>query len=122
MEFSFLGLSHQVIPQSDQKKYEQMKNNQDMHEQTDGNIVEKLTKERAEEILNDEVKMSILDMLKINGPSSFGDILRQQGISQPAGTKHILELKLLGLIDKSDEPPNYNLDPERFAYLMSFKN
>jgi DNA-binding MarR family transcriptional regulator len=98
-----------------------MKNNQGEHEQTGDNIVEKLTKDRAEEILNDDVKMSILYTLKKNGPSSFGDILKELGISQPAGTNHIFELKLLGLIDKSSDPPNYNIETERYALLMSFR-
>lgn len=92
-----------------------------MHEQTSDNIVEKLTRERAEEILNDKVKMSILDMLSKKGPCSFGDILRELGISQPAGTGHILELKLLGLIDKSVDPPNYNINPDRYAVLLKRK-
>ncbi|MFO7923275.1 MAG: winged helix-turn-helix domain-containing protein [Bacteroidales bacterium] len=92
-----------------------------MHEQTSDNIVEKLTRERAGEILNDKVKMSILDMLSKKGPCSFGDILRELGISQPAGTGHILELKLLGLIDKSVDPPNYNINPDRYAVLQKRK-
>jgi DNA-binding MarR family transcriptional regulator len=92
-----------------------------MHEQKSDNIVEKLTKERAEEILKDKVKMSILDMLSTKGPCSFGDILRELGISQPAGTGHILELKLLGLIDKSVDPPNYNINPDRYAVLQKSK-
>ena len=89
-----------------------------MHEQSKDNIVEKLTVERAKEILNDDIKMSILQMLKAKGPCSFGDILRELGISQPAGTNHILELKLLGLIEKSLDPPNYNINEDRYAALV----
>ncbi len=99
-----------------------MKNNQEMHEQTGDNIVEKLTRERAEEILNDEVKMAVLNFLNKKGPASLGSILRELKISQPAGTNHILELKLLGLINKSKDPPNYNIEPERFKILMSYHN
>jgi len=89
-----------------------------MHEQTSDNIVEKLTIKRSKEILNDKVKMEILKMLKKNGPCSFGDILRGLGISQPAGTSHILELKLLGLIEKSADPPNFNLNSSRYDMLL----
>jgi hypothetical protein len=38
-----------------------------MHEQSKDNIVEKLTGERSGEILNDKVKMAILEMLKNKG-------------------------------------------------------
>ena len=89
-----------------------------MHEQSRDNIVEKLTVERIREILNDKVKMSVLKMLQERGPYSFGDILRELGISQPAGTNHIFELKLLGLIEKSVDPPNYNINPDRYAILL----
>lgn len=89
-----------------------------MHEQTSDNIVEKMTRERSDEILNDKVKMAILSMLREKGPSSFGDILRGLGISQPAGTRHILELKLLGLIEKSADPPNFNINANRYRMLM----
>lgn len=89
-----------------------------MHEQSEDNIVEKLTVERIREILNDKVKMSVLKMLQERGPYSFGDILRELGISQPAGTNHIFELKLLGLIEKSVDPPNYNINPDRYAILL----
>lgn len=99
-----------------------MKKNQQMHEQTDNNIVEKLTKERSKEILGDQVKLSILKMLVNKGPSSFGDIIRELGISQQAGTGHILELKLLGLIEKSNDPPNYNINPDRYEILMEYEN
>ncbi len=92
-----------------------------MHEQSRDNIVEKLTVKRSKEILNDEVKMSILNMLNRQGPVSFGDIIRELGISQQTGTNHILELKLLGLIDKFVDPPNYNINPDRFALLMKQK-
>ena len=89
-----------------------------MHEQTEDNIVEKLTVERTKEILSDKVKMSVLEMLQDKGPCSFGDILRELGISQPAGTNHILELKLLGLIDKTVDPPNYSINADRYAVLI----
>ncbi len=89
-----------------------------MHEQSKDNIVEKMTPERSREILNDKVKVAILKMLKNKGPSSFGDIIRELGVSQSAGTNHILELKLLGLIEKSVDPPNFNLNSERYALLM----
>ena len=93
-----------------------------MHEQSKDNIVEKLTVERSGEILNDKVKMAILKMLKNKGPCSFGDIIRELGVSQPAVTVHILELKLLGLIDKSVDPPNFNLNPDRYALLMKYRD
>ncbi len=92
-----------------------------MVEQNRGNIVEELNVKRSTEILNDQHKMAILNLLKKEGSASFGDIIRKLGISQSAGTNHILELKLLGLIDKSADPPNYNLNDERFAALMSQK-
>lgn len=82
------------------------------------NIVEKLTVKRSKEILNDEVKLSILKMLKKEGSASFGDIIRELGISHQSGTNHILELKLLGLIDKSVNPPNYNINSDRYSLLM----
>lgn len=99
-----------------------MKKNQQMHEQTDNNIVEKLTEQRSKEILADKVKLSILKMLVNKGPSSFGDIIRELGISQQAGTGHILELKLLGLIEKSNDPPNYNINTGRYEILMKYEN
>ncbi len=92
-----------------------------MHEQSRDNIVEKLTVKRSKEILKDEVKMKILNMLKREGSASFGDIIRELCISQQAGTNHILELKLLGLIDKFVDPPNYNINSERYAILMKHK-
>ncbi len=93
-----------------------------MHEQSKDKIVEKLTTERSLEILNDKVKMAILKMLRNKGPCSFGDIIRELGISQPAGTTHILELKLLGLIEKSVDPPNFNINPDRYAILMKHRD
>ncbi len=93
-----------------------------MHEQSKDNIVEKLTVHRSREILNDKVKMAILNMLKNKGPCSFGDIIRELGVSQPTGTSHILELKLLGLIDKSADPPNFNINPDRYAILMKHRD
>ncbi len=91
-----------------------------MHEQSRGNIVEKLTVIRSREILNDKVKMEILEMLKKKGPSSFGGIVRDLGVSQQSATNHILELKLLGLIEKKTDPPNFNLNEERYSTLISF--
>lgn len=88
-----------------------------MHEQSRDNIVEKLDPERSREILNDKVKMNILNLLKKKGPASFGDIIRSLGISQPTGTHHILELKLLGLIEKSIDPPNFNINNDRYAIM-----
>jgi DNA-binding MarR family transcriptional regulator len=93
-----------------------------MHEQSKDNIVEKLTVKRAKEISSDEIKMSIIQMLNVKGPCSFGDILRELGISQPAGTKHILELKLLGLIERSLDPPNYNINEDRYAALVKLNS
>jgi len=93
-----------------------------MHEQNSENIVEKLTAEKAGEVLNGKVKMAVLDMLKRKGPSSFGDIIRNLGVSQPAGTNHILELKLLGLIEKSVDPPNFNINAGRYEMLLRHRN
>lgn len=93
-----------------------------MHEQTKDNIVEKLSVERSVEILNDQIKMKILRMLENSGPSSFGDIIRDLGISQHAGTNHIIELKLLGLIEKAADPPNYNINPDRYEILLKRRN
>ncbi len=92
-----------------------------MHEQSKDNIVEKLTVFRSREILNDNVKMAILEMLKKHGHSSFGDIVRELGVSQTAATNHIIELKLLGLIEKKTDPPNFNLNEERYRHLLSFR-
>jgi DNA-binding HxlR family transcriptional regulator len=92
-----------------------------MHEQSGNKIVERLTVERSLEILGDETKMNIMEFMKTEGPSSFGDIIRELEISQQSGTNHILELELLGLIEKSVDPPNYNLNPDRFSILMKHK-
>jgi DNA-binding MarR family transcriptional regulator len=92
-----------------------------MHEQNRDNIVEKLTVKRSGEVLNDNVKMAILETLDSHGPLSFGDIIRELEISQPAGTNHILELKLLGLIEKSADPPNYNINYDRYAILLKHR-
>jgi DNA-binding MarR family transcriptional regulator len=89
-----------------------------MHEQTGNKIVEKLTVKRSMEILNDKVKMDILDLLNREGPSSLGDIIRKLEISQPAGTNHILELKILGLVEKSADPPNFNINTKRYLTLL----
>lgn len=93
-----------------------------MHEQSSDNIVEKLTAEKAGEVLNDKVNMAILEMLKRKGPSSFGDIIRNLGVSQPSGTNHILELKLLGLIEKSADPPNFNINAGRYKMLLRHRD
>ncbi len=92
-----------------------------MHEQSRENIVEELNIERSREILNDKVKMDILKMLINKGPCSFGDIIRELGISQNAGTNHIFELKLLGLIEKLVDPPNFNINSDRYSILMKNK-
>ncbi|MGF1583998.1 MAG: ArsR family transcriptional regulator [Bacteroidales bacterium] len=92
-----------------------------MHEQTGNKIVEKLTIERSREILNDKMKMDILGLLEKEGPSSFGDIIREFEISQPTGTNHILELELLGLIEKKIDPPNYNINNDRYSVLLKYK-
>ncbi len=93
-----------------------------MHEQSKDNIVEKLSVQRSVEILNDQVKMEILRMLEKRGPCSFGDILRELGMSQNAGTNHIIELKLLGLIEKTADPPNYNINLDRYEILLKNRN
>jgi DNA-binding HxlR family transcriptional regulator len=92
-----------------------------MHEQSGNKIVEKLTIERSMEILRDKTKMDILELLKREGPSSFGDIIREFEMSQPAGTNHILELELLGLIEKKVDPPNYNINGDRYSVLLKYK-
>ncbi len=92
-----------------------------MHEQNNDDVVESLTGKRSKEILNDKVKMDIIEMLRRKGPSPFGDIIRELKISQQEGTSHILELKLVGLIDKSADPPNYNINPDRYQILMRYK-
>ncbi len=91
-----------------------------MHEQSKDNIVEKLTVIRAQEILKDKAKMAIIELLRNEGPSSFGNIVRELGVSQTTATNHILELKLLGLIEKKTDPPNFNLNEERYKTLLSF--
>jgi DNA-binding HxlR family transcriptional regulator len=92
-----------------------------MHEQTGNKIVEKLTIERSMEILGDKMKMDIFKLLERDGPSSFGDIIREFGMSQPTGTNHILELELLGLIEKRIDPPNYNINDDRYSVLLKYK-
>lgn len=92
-----------------------------MHEQTGNKIVEKLTIKRTEEILSDKIKMDILRLLEREGSSSFGDIIREFENSQPTGTNHILELELPGLIDKTIDPPNYNVNNDRYSVLLKYK-
>jgi DNA-binding HxlR family transcriptional regulator len=91
-----------------------------MHEQSGNKIVEKLTIERSMEILRDKTKMDILELLKKEGPSSFGDIIRELEMSQPTGTNHILELALLGLIEKRIDPPNFNINDDRYSVLLKY--
>lgn len=91
-----------------------------MYEKTKGDFAEKLTEDKISEIVNEPVKMAILDLLDKRGACPFGDIIRELSISQPAGMNHILELKLAGLIERYSSPPNYNLNRERFTKIREY--
>ncbi len=93
-----------------------------MYEKTKGDFAEKLTDEKISEIVNEPVKIAILELLEKKGACPFGDILRELSISQPAGMNHILELKLAGLIERYSSPPNYSLNKERYEKIKQRLN
>ncbi len=91
-----------------------------MYEKTKGDFAERLTEDKISEIVNEPVKMAILDFIEKKGPCSFGDIIKELSISQPAGMNHILELKLTGLLERNTSPPNYDINRERYKKVKEY--
>jgi len=68
-------------------------------------------------LLEDETNRDILFILNETDSLSAGDIVKQLNISANSGMMHILELKKAGLVEKTINPPNYNIDKEIFALV-----
>ncbi len=62
------------------------------------------------EIINQPVNRKIVDLLKKNKYYSFGDIIREIGLSYQEGLKYVIDLKNKGIITKTKIPPYYTLN------------
>lgn len=69
------------------------------------------------ELMNDPINKSILDLMSGGEPISTGDIVKKLKMSPNTCLKHILELKQAGLIDKNINPPDYNINKEKYVIL-----
>ncbi len=68
-------------------------------------------------LLEDETNRDILSILSEHNSLPAGDIVKRLNTSANTGMMHILELKKAGLLEKTVNPPNYNLDKEIFALV-----
>jgi len=69
------------------------------------------------ELMNDPINKAILDLMSVGEPISTGDIIKKLKMSPNTCLKHILELKQAGLIDKNINPPDYNINEEKYVIL-----
>jgi len=61
------------------------------------------------EDIKDPTERAIVDFLKKNDYSTYGDIIKNLSLSSSAGLKHIFELKEKGIISNKIKPPFYKL-------------
>jgi hypothetical protein len=85
-----------------------------MHEQTGNNIVEKLTVKRSMEILTIKSRWTYLKFAEKGRPSSSAILFVNWKYLSQQELSHILELKILGLVEKSAIHPILILIPERY--------
>ncbi len=68
-------------------------------------------------LLEDETNRDILSILSEHDSLPAGDVVKKLNTSPNTGMMHILELKKAGLLEKTINPPNYNIDKEIFALV-----
>jgi len=87
----------------------------------DKDIVQNTNK--FKEIYNDSVKMGILKILQEENTCSLGHIIQKMRLSNVTGPEHILELRSMGLINKTGNPPTFQLNKEKYQeFLKHFTN
>lgn len=69
-------------------------------------------------ILNDPIKMGIIKMLEKEETCSLGHIIQKLRLSNITGPEHILELRNMGLVNKSGNPPSFQLNKEKYAEFI----
>lgn len=69
-------------------------------------------------ILNDPIKMGILKMLEKEKTCSLGQIIQKLRLSNITGPEHILELRNMGLVNKTGNPPSFQLNKEKYAEFI----
>jgi DNA-binding MarR family transcriptional regulator len=83
----------------------------------EGNRANKKDITNLKDMMNNPVNKAILDLMSGGEPISAGDIIKKLKMSPNTCLKHILELKQAGLIDKNINPPDYNINMEKYVLL-----
>jgi predicted transcriptional regulator len=73
---------------------------------------------KLKQIYKDSVKMGILKILQEEGTCSLGDIIRKMKLSNVTGPEHILELRNIGLVKKTGNPPVFHLNEEKYQDFL----
>ncbi len=73
---------------------------------------------KYENVLNDPIKMGILKMLEKEDTCSLGYIIQKLRLSNVTGPEHILELRNMGLVNKTGNPPSFQLNKENYAEFI----
>ena len=75
-------------------------------------------KNKFKEIYNDSVKMGILQILQEEDTCSLGHIIQKMRLSNVTGPEHILELRNIGLVKKTGNPPTFQLNKEKYQVFL----
>ncbi|MDY6800265.1 MAG: hypothetical protein SVU94_03465 [Bacteroidota bacterium] len=74
--------------------------------------------DKFRQIYNDSVKKEILKILQEEGTCSLGHIIQKMKISNVSGPEHILELRNMGLVKKTGNPPTFQLNKEKYQKFL----
>jgi predicted transcriptional regulator len=73
---------------------------------------------KYKQIYTDSVKMGILKILQEDGACSLGHIIQKMKMSNITGPEHILELRNIGLVKKTGNPPMFQLNKEKYQEFL----
>lgn len=73
---------------------------------------------KYEQIYNDPIKMGILKILEKETTCSLGQIIQKMMLSNVTGPEHILELRNIGLVNKTGNPPTFQLNKEKYQEFL----
>ncbi|GEM_PF-1545611 len=73
---------------------------------------------KFKQIYNDSVKMGILKILQEEDTYSLGQIIQKMKLSNVTGPEHILELRNMGLVNKTGNPPTFQLNKEKYQEFL----
>ncbi|MDK2977849.1 MAG: hypothetical protein PWP52_563 [Bacteroidales bacterium] len=73
---------------------------------------------KFKQIYTDSVKLEILKILQEEGTCSLGHIIQKMKLSNVTGPEHILELRNIGLVEKTGNPPTFQLNKEKYQEFL----